>query len=429
MNNDIVITGMGVVSPIGASVEDFWQANLIGKSGLRTEQRMDLSDLPCGWVSAVLSDNIRESVQARYGHPGRSWVDTIMHAAVDEALDDAQFQGHLERAAGLVWSRVWPGPSGSFPEDYPAYLKDMAACHRAVGADLEGMAVYLRERPLGPEYVDQSKFPGEISARIGQPLISARVEATCSGGLRGIVEGARLLQSGKVDFAIVAASVSRNTPYVLSQYAQLMALSRWEGAPEQASMPFDRRRSGMVIAEMAGAIVLETAAHAARRGIRRMHAVIGGWGLAVDTVHVTAPRVEMIEYVVRTALNQSKITVNDIDVISAHGTSTRLNDVTEARALHQVFGERMQSIDVSAIKSLTGHGSAASGIVESIASALMMCRGVVPPVVTCTDPDPECAIRTSLTPVTRPVGAVLKNSFGFGGQYASMVFTRPSNPR
>lgn len=194
-------------------------------------------------------------------------------------------------------------------------------------------------------------------------------------------------------------------------------------------MPFDRRRSGMVINESAGALVIESAEHAEKRGIKEFYAEIGGWGLALDTVHLTAPRVEMVELVMRTALENSSLGPSDIDAINAHATSTRLNDVTESRALHRVFREHMKTLDVCAVKSLTGHGSAASGIVETVVAALTLCRGVIPPVVTCTEPDPECNVKTSLTPVERPVRAVLKNSFGFGGQYASIVYKRPENPR
>jgi 3-oxoacyl-[acyl-carrier-protein] synthase II len=160
-----------------------------------------------------------------------------------------------------------------------------------------------------------------------------------------------------------------------------------------------------------------------------VYSELGGWGLAVDTVHLTAPRVDMVERVIRTALERSNMTPDSIDTVNAHGTSTRLNDVTEAKALHRVFGERMKTLDVCAVKSLTGHGSAASGILETVVAALTLCRGIIPPVVTCTQPDPECNVKTSLTPVHRPVSAVLKNSFGFGGQYASMVFKRPENVR
>ena len=289
---------------------------------------------------------------------------------------------------------------------------------------------YLRKLPHVPSASDNlASFAAEVSKRLSAPLFAARVDATCAGGLRAIFEAVRLIQLGKVNIAIVASSCSRCNHYTLSQYAQLMALSRWRNPPEQASMPFDRRRSGMVINESAGALVIESAEHAEKRGIKEFYAEIGGWGLALDTVHLTAPRVEMVELVMRTALENSSLGPSDIDAINAHATSTRLNDVTESRALHRVFREHMKTLDVCAVKSLTGHGSAASGIVETVVAALTLCRGVIPPVVTCTEPDPECNVKTSLTPVERPVRAVLKNSFGFGGQYASIVYKRPENPR
>jgi 3-oxoacyl-[acyl-carrier-protein] synthase II len=426
----IVISGMGVVTPIGRSVESFWAANLAGKSGLRLEDRMDLSDLPCGWVVGSLPEDIKQSIKARWGNSHNRWGDVLMLTAIEEALGDAGIPGTLGERAALTWARVWPGPYGSFPQDYANHLKNLGALFRATGNEPGDVVAYLQKQSPVPSDTDGlSSFPGEISKRLGAPLFAVRVDATCAGGLRAIFEAVRLIQTDKVDIAVVSASCSRCNHYTLSQYGQLMALSRWRNPPEQASMPFDKRRSGMVINESAGALVIESAEHAEKRGIKEVHAEIGGWGLALDTVHLTAPRVEMVERVMRTALENSSLEPSDIDTINAHATSTRLNDVTESRALHRVFGEQMKTLDVCAVKSLIGHGSAASGIVETVVAALTLCRGVIPPVVTCTEPDPECNVKTSLTPVERPVRAVLKNSFGFGGQYASVVYKRPENPR
>ncbi|MFC4508001.1 MULTISPECIES: beta-ketoacyl-[acyl-carrier-protein] synthase family protein [Streptomyces] len=431
MSDDIVITGMGVVTPVGGDVETFWASNLAGRSGVVREERMDTTGLPCGWTAGLIPPDVREQVAADHGAPGRSWGDTLMHATVEQALADARLDElpAADGPAALVYARVWPGPTGSFPQDYVTHMEDLAERYDTVGNDPAAVLRHLRGKRLPLETRDLSAYPREIAERLGTAVLPVRLEATCSGGLRAIAEAARLLRTGRARYAVVSAAVSRNTPYVLSQYGQLMALSRWKGDPAQASMPFDRRRTGMVINESAGALVLETAEHAARRGVTRSHAVVGGWGLAVDTAHMTAPRVEMIERVMRTAIEEAGARPEDVDTVNAHGTSTRLNDVTEARALHRVFGERTADLPVSAVKSLTGHGSAASGVVETVASALTMCRGVVPPVPTCTEPDPACAVRTSLTPVERPVRAVLKNSFGFGGQYASMFFRRPAAPR
>lgn len=423
-DDEIVITGMGVVTPVGASVAEFWEANLSGRSGLVPEHRMDLSKLPCGWVAGIIPDDAKKAVAERSRPPGRSWGDTLLHDALDQALDDAGLDGPLEAPAALVWARVWPGPSGSFPQDYVEHLEESARRYEAAGSDPGRIVAYLEDRELPSELTDVSAFPAEVSGRLGVPLKAARLEATCSGGLRALAEAARLLRLGEAEVAVVAASVSRSTPYVLSQYGQLMALSRWKGDPAQASMPFDARRSGMVINESSGAVILETAQHARRRGARA-YASVGGWGLAVGTGHVTAPEVTEVERVIRAAIAESGLSPQDIDTVNAHGTSTKLNDVTEASALRRVFGDRMDEIDVCAVKSLTGHGSAASGVVETVAAALTLTHGVVPPVVTCTEPDPKCGVKTSTVPVRRPVRTVLKCSFGFGGQYAAMVFRRP----
>jgi 3-oxoacyl-[acyl-carrier-protein] synthase II len=428
VTKEIVITGMGAVTPIGATVESFWQSNLDGKSGLSLETQMDLTGLPCGWIIGTIPDEVKQSIANRWGGPGRNMADSLIRDAVEQSLEDAHFREPLARRGGLVWVKTC-GTSGSSPREYEMYIKYQADCYNAVGDDPAAIVQYIRAHPSSPLAVDFSSFSSEMSTRLGVPLLALRLEATCAAGLRAIAEAVRLLMIGKVDFVVVAAGVIRRTHYVLSQYGQLMALSRWQGPPAQASMPFDRRRSGMVLSESAGALVLESAEHAKARGVNEVHAVVRGWGLAVDTTHVTAPNVEMIERVMRTALERSEMNADDVDTINAHGTSTRLNDVTESRALHRIFGERMQSLDVCAVKSLTGHGSGASGIIETIVAALTLCRGVVPPVVTCTEPDPECNVKTHLTPANRPVATVIKNSFGFGGQYASMILTRPSNPR
>ena len=426
MTNDIVISGMGAVTPIGATVESFWQANLEGKSGLAFETQMDLSDLPCGWVTGTVPDAIKESIAQRWGAPGASMGDLLMRDAVEQALADAQIKELTGRRAGLIWVKSCPN-AGSSPKEYEVFIEHQAERYRAAGDDPEAMFQYIRAQRSSADI--SCDFPTEISRRLHSPLLAMRLEATCAGGLRAIAEAARLLRLGKVEVVVVAAGVIRRNHYVLSQYGQLMALSRWKGPAAQASTPFDKRRSGMVISEGAGALVIETAEHARSRGVNEVFAVLGGWGLAVDTRHVTAPSLEMIERVMRTALGESALKPADVDTINAHGTSTRLNDLTEARALHKVFGKTMAALDVCAVKSLTGHCSGASGITETIVAALTLCRGIVPPVVTCTEPDPECNVRTYLTAVRRPIGTVIKNSFGFGGQYASMILKRPLNPR
>lgn len=429
MGKRILITGIGAVTPVGENAASFWDANLAGRSGMRPELRMDLTGLPCGWISSVIPDEIKETIKRRWSGSNKSWGDTLMRASVMEAIEDAKLELKTDKPVGLAWARVWPGPSGSFPDDYVEFIRRTGERHSKVGSQPGDIVDYLRSiaNQEPPDTADTSSFPREVSLVLERPLLTTRVDATCAGGLRAIAEAARLIELGKVDVAIVSGVVSRSNHYTHSQYAQLMALTRWKGDPKFASTPFDRRRTGMVISESAGAIVLETEEHAFRRGRGNAYAELGGWGLAVDTVHLTAPSQDMVERVIQEALARSHLKPIDIDTVNAHGTSTKLNDLVEGRALNKVFGDKMKEMYVSAVKSITGHGSAASGVIEVIVSALTVSHGMIPPVVTCTDPDPECGVLTSLTPVKQQVDAVIKNSFGFGGQYASMVLRKPSN--
>lgn len=427
--NAILITGAGVVTPIGVSVAEFWRSCLAGRSGIRIDDRMDVGGLPCGWVSGLLSSDDREKVLTRSGSVGRSWSDVLLYDSVKQALDDASVEPLLGSRVGMIWVRVWPGPSGSDPRDYSQHLRGLASRYDRVQNNCVSITNDIKQSTPPPEVMDLSSFPANVSRMLATPVNAKRIEATCAGGLRAIAEAARMIILDQVDVVIVCAAVSRNTPYVLSQYAQLMALSRWEGPVEQSSMPFDRRRSGMVINESSAAIIIESDEHARNRGVEQSYAQISGWGLSIGTGHVTAPEAKCIERVMSDALRSAQVSPDAVDEVNSHGTSTKLNDLMEARSIHAIFGKRAPSLPVAAIKSMTGHGSAASGVIESIASALSICDGVVPPIPTCLEPDPKCALATQTEVTHPPVRNVLKNSFGFGGQYASMVFTEPSKKR
>ncbi|WP_316668627.1 beta-ketoacyl-[acyl-carrier-protein] synthase family protein [uncultured Propionibacterium sp.] len=425
MVSGVLITGAGMVTPIGISVTEFWGACLSGRSGLRVDDRMDVENLPCGWVSGLLTSDDHERVLQRSGSVGRSWSDTLLYDSVKQALDDAAIEAAPDSRIGMIWVRVWPGPSGSDPRDYSRHLQRLASRFDRIHDNHDDIIDDIRQDTPPSEVMDLSSFPANVSRMLSSPVNAKRIEATCAGGLRAIAEAARMIMLDQVDVAIVCAAVSRNTPYVVSQYAQLMALSRWKGPVEQASMPFDRRRSGMVINESSAAVIIESDEHARNRGVERSYAQVSGWGISIGTEHVTAPEAECIEHVMTDALQSAGVTPDAVDEINSHGTSTKLNDLTEARAIHKIFGNRASSLPIAAIKSMTGHGSAASGIVESIASALSICAGVVPPVPTCLEPDPKCDLAVQTSAAHIPVRTVLKNSFGFGGQYASMLFTEP----
>ena len=234
--DDVLVTGMGMVTPIGADVPSFWRNALAGRSGLAQERRMDLSGLPGGWVAGLIDEQTRSAVTARSGavdgsgRPRRSWGDTLLHDVVDQALQDARWPSDTSPAeaghpVGLVWSRLWPGPLGPWPGDHEEYFARLAAG----GLRPPPFPASFPASPLPPELTDSTDFPQQVAARLGVPLLATRLEATCAGGVRALAEAARLLRSGRTGLVVVAASVSRHTPSMLSQFAQLGALSRWRG--------------------------------------------------------------------------------------------------------------------------------------------------------------------------------------------------------
>ncbi len=419
MKNEVLMTGLGVVTPIGSTKREFWSGILQGRSGLRTEDGIDVSDLPCGWVSGVIDEHDRDTIDKAWGSAHRTWGDRIMLSAIFEAVEDARLAKILPERVGFIWAQSCPS-SGSSPSEYERFRQEQVELYNAAGDSAAEIIKFL-DAKYGSMSERNYTFASDVARQLDRVLVPTRVEATCSGGLRAIIEGVRLIQSGEVEVAVVAAGVARRNHYVYSQYAQLTAMSHWKGSPQQASMPFDIRRSGMVISEAAGAIILEAASHVRRRNDVQPYCTLGGWGLAVGTEHVTAPRAYLVEQVIEEALKNSGVSKDEIDAVSVHGTSTKLNDLTEAAALEKIFGSRIKDIEILALKALTGHASAASGVIEVISSALSLTAGIVPTVPTCVEKDPKCRVNIRKEVANKRLRNIMKDSFGFGGQYASMV--------
>jgi 3-oxoacyl-[acyl-carrier-protein] synthase II len=419
MGEPVVITGMGVVTPVGADLESFWRANVEGRSGLRLEERVDFSGIPCGYVDGTLPDETVARLAASPTATQRPWPEVLMLEAVRQALSDAGLEGRQSTRCGLV-----TGKSHSFVGATPAEFDSYARRVRewaSRGPDLAAAYEYYLREGARPQLCMPRSLHAELAADLAEEVVPLALEATCTTGLRIIGEAESMLRQGHVEWVVAAASSSRITPYLIGTYAQMMALSRWKSPPELACRPFDKRRDGMVLGEGAGAIIFETAAHAARRGARQPYAQLLGCGFTSGGVHPTRPEERRILRAIEQALATAGVGIEAIDAINAHGTSTKLNDLHEARALHEIFGARLSGVGVSACKSILGHSSIAAGLIESIAAALSIARGTVFPVPSCLDADPACAMPIALQAVQRPVRALLKNAFGFGGQYASLV--------
>jgi 3-oxoacyl-[acyl-carrier-protein] synthase II len=351
----------------------------------------------------------------------QSWPEVLMRSAIDQAVADAGLRPEETGRLAVVTGESASG-IGATPEEFDSFVAALRGCAAQTGLEPGAAMRHFSDQGPPPTVRLASRLQGDLATRLGSPVVGLSLEATCSTGIRVLAEGARLLQLGQADCVVAASSSSRITPYLLGTYAQMLALSRWRDPPELASRPFDRRRDGMVPGEAAGAMILERLEDAVARGAENVHARVSGWGFSTDVTHPTRPRAEPIVTVMHMALVTSRLDPAGIDAVNTHGTSTRLNDISEARALHQVFAERTRELGYSACKSILGHGSLAAGLVESIVAVNSLKFGVTPPVPSCLEPDPECDLPISTQALELPVRAVLKNAFGFGGQYGAMVF-------
>jgi 3-oxoacyl-[acyl-carrier-protein] synthase II len=255
---------------------------------------------------------------------------------------------------------------------------------------------------------------------------NSTITTACAAGTQAVGEAFRLIQRDDADMVLAGGADSRMDPLLVLAYTALGALSRAERRPEEISRPFDRQRDGFVLGEGSGVLVLEELEHACKRGAV-IYAEILGLGSSFDAYAVTKPDPEArgAARAIRWALKEAHLDCHDVDYINAHGTSTRLNDLMETRAVKAVFGEGAQALPLSSIKSMVGHLIGAAGAVEAVALALTLSKGVLPPTINQTHPDPECNLDYVPNMARElPVRTALSTSFGFGGQNAALVMRR-----
>lgn len=389
----VQLAGAGAVTALGGDADSTWHALVTGTTGVGTAAW--LAGLPVAPAVGALDEATRRDVTARWSDRlGRdaSLTDALTHDVCAQALAGSTDDGPL----GLVLAPMWEGERGS----------DAAAWSAAYA---RGGAV-----ATDPEH---ARLAAEVASRTGREVVWLAVEATCAGGLRALAEAARLVRTGEATEALAVAVVARNNPYHASQFAQLTALSRWAGDPAAASRPFAADRSGMVLGEAAAAVLVR----AGDDGV-----LLTGTGVAHDHEHPTAPAPEHVERAVARALAAAQAEPTGLATISAHGTGTRLNDAAEAQALAAVMGPPLATTPVAALKAMTGHASAASGLLEAGMLARTLAEGTVPGVPTCATPDPALGVDVATGARALPdatVRAGLTTSFGFGGQYAAAVLT------
>ncbi|MFD8491828.1 beta-ketoacyl-[acyl-carrier-protein] synthase family protein [Amycolatopsis sp. NPDC059657] len=408
MTRKVVVTGRGVVSPIGHDWQTTWENLIKGVSGIRALGTVDVSGLPVRIGGEVVGLDVTELPLKLVRR-----TDSSVHIALVAAREAVRDAG-LEIGPDLAPRTAVVLGSAGGPTKLSAAATAALADRGAKG--------------LSPYYFPGSSVDSaasEVALYFGAQAASICMVTACATGATSIGEAMKLIIDGDADVVIAGGVDDTMTRLDITGAAMSRALSRRNDDPAAACRPFDRDRDGFVMSAGGGVVVLEGADHALGRGAR-IHAELAGYGTTTDAFHITAPQPEGLsaQRAMRIALGKAGLSPSEIDYVNAHGTSTKLNDTTEIRALRGVFGERATHLPVSSIKSMTGHMLGAAGAVELITAIETIHTGVVPPTINCHVPeDPEMNFVPHL-PQRHEVNAVMSNSFGFGGHNAVLVARR-----
>ena len=409
-NRRVVVTGVGLVSPVGIGTEETWQALLAGRSGAGPITLFDASHHSTRFACEVKGFDPLRWIEKKDVKKVDRFIQLAI-AASDFALEDASFT--LEG-------------------------RDAARTGVFIGSGIGGFATIEREHEAllkgGPRKISPFFIPaaiinlasGWVSIRTGAKGPNSATATACTSGAHAVGESYRLIQHGDTDAMICGGSEAAITPLGVGGFCAMRALSTRNDAPERASRPFDRDRDGFVIGEGAGILLLEELGHARSRGAK-IYCEVVGYGMSGDAYHISAPREDGdgAVRVMRATLEDAGVLPDVVDYINVHGTSTPRGDVVETIATKTVFGDHARRLALSSTKSMTGHLLGASGGLEAGIVALVLRDQVLPPTINHENPDPECDL-DCVPNVARkaPVRYAISNSFGFGGTNGALLFRR-----
>lgn len=405
----VVITGIGVVTPLGCDIKRFWERNVAGVSGVRHVTQFDVSRYPSQIAGEVVEFNANDFLSKKDQRRADLYCHYSM-AAAKMAVADSGLEAAKEdpcRVAVIVASGI-------------GGLQSLQVQHRI-----------LMEK--GPERCSPFMIP-QMICNMASGLIAIEfkfkgpnyaVVSACASATHAIGDAMRLIQYGDADMALTGGSDASVCELGFAGFCALRALSTRNNDPQKASRPFDKERDGFVIAEGAGILVLEELEHARRRGAP-IYCELSGYGATCDAFHETAPSEdgEGAARAMQLAVRDSRANIDEVDYINAHGTSTFLNDRCETRAIKLALGDDIsRRVMISSTKSMTGHLLGAAGAVESAVCALAIKHGVIPPTINYTTPDPECDLDfVPNTARSKKIRLALSNSLGFGGHNATLAF-------
>lgn len=410
MKKRVVVTGLGVVSPVGTGKEKFWQSLIEGKSGIDLIQRFDASELPTRIAGEVKDFDPHDFIDKKEARRMDRFTQLAI-AAADMAIADAGVQaGKIDpfRAGVILGSGVGgietieqqalvmqtKGPGRITPFFVPMMIANIAGANIAIKHGLRGP--------------------------------NSTVVTACASSTNSVGDAYRIIQRGEADVMVTGGSEAPVIKLAMAGFCSMRAMSTRNEEPHRASRPFDTGRDGFVMGEGAGILVLESLEHAQARGAR-IYAELGGYGMTCDAHHITAPDPDGIgaAMAMELCLKDSGMAPQEIDYVNAHGTSTPLGDIAETKAVKKIFGEHSAKMAVSSTKSMTGHLLGAAGGVEAIICVLSIVRGIIPPTINLEETDPECDLDyIPNKAVQREINAAISNSFGFGGHNATVLIRR-----
>ena len=407
----VVVTGLGLVTPLGIGIEKNWEALVAGRSGIRTITRFPNVEFFATRIAGQVPDFRAEDFIETKEIKKMDLFIQYSVAAAQMAAQDGDFKIAPEEAdrVGVI---IGVGLCGIETIEY--YNK----------AYLEG-----GPRKISPFFIPKvisNLAPGHIAIRHGAKGVNWTPTSACASGNHAIGEAFHFIRRGLQDAVIAGGAESAITPLGVGGFSAMKALSTRNDEPEKASRPFEKGRDGFVISEGSGVIILEEREKAIRRGAK-IYAEVIGYGANGDAYHITAPAPEGegAARCMALALKDAGIPPEEIDYINAHGTSTEYNDINETLAIKKIFGERAYKVPISSTKSMTGHLLGAAGAVEGVFSILALCHGVIPPTINYETPDPQCDLDYVPNEARKvDIKVVLSNSFGFGGTNACVVFRR-----
>jgi 3-oxoacyl-[acyl-carrier-protein] synthase II len=406
----VVVTGLGAITPLGNTVQDYWNNLVAGKSGAARITRFDPSKFKTQFACEVKGFNPEDYFDRKEARK----LDPYSHygiAAADQAVRDAGVNADTidKTRVGVIWGSGIGGLQ-TFQDECFAFAKG------------DGTP---RFNPFFIPKMIADICSGHISIRFGFHGPNFTTVSACASSTNAFIDAFNYIRLGKANVIVTGGSEAAINEAGIGGFNACQAMSTRNDAPETASRPYDKDRDGFVLGEGGAAIVIEELEHALARGAKIYAEVVGG-GLSADAHHITAPHPEGLgaALVMRNALEDCGISPNEIDYINTHGTSTPLGDVAELKAISTIFGEQAFKMNISATKSMTGHLLGAAGAIEAIATILAVQNNIVPPTINHFTDDPDIDPRFNLTfgkAQEREVRAAISNTFGFGGHNAAVV--------